>query len=221
MTDILDYLNELEIFDELAPIICISFIGSCIHEYIFKTEQHHRFFFNLNIWISTLVSSIISFTIDPWILDFNSRLIFLPPLIIGLSGMDLINKLTTLKGSAKILEFLVGFIGLKRKDSKDDLLDDDKKEEKKKLFEEYKTLENLLSNFFNLSTKLISDYYTTKDMKYFISTYLFIKQDFDIIRTELLHYNTLPINLVLILTSIYQKIIELDTLYNKISRSIP
>lgn len=213
MSQIFDYLKELEIFEELAPIICISFIGSCIHEYVFKVNTQQHFLFNINIWISTLVSSIISFAIDPWILDFNPRLVFLPPLIIGLSGMDLVNKLTTLKGSSKVIEFFLGFVGLNRKNDNDHTLDDNKE-----ISQDYDELESILLTFYNIISKILSDYYTKKNVKEFLKIYPFIQRDFDILRTEFLHYKMIPINLTLIISAILKKKLEIEMVYNKITR---
>lgn len=206
----MDYLNKIELIEELAPIVFVSFIGSCIHEYVFKLQHQQRFVFNLNIWISTIVTSIICFVIDPWIMDFNSRLIFLPPLIIGLSGMDLITKLSTLKGSIKIFEIVLSFIGLNRRT--ENINEDNKSEEDK-----YTELENSLTIFFNLVTQLLTDYYTTKNKQQFLPTYILLKKDFDNLRADILHYDTLPITLILLISSILKKMIEADSIYDKLT----
>lgn len=210
MDQIMDYLNKIELIEELAPIVFVSFIGSCIHEYVFKLQHQQRFVFNLNIWISTIVTSIICFVIDPWIMDFNSRLIFLPPLIIGLSGMDLITKLSTLKGSIKIFEIVLSFIGLNRRT--ENINEDNKSEEDK-----YTELENSLTIFFNLVTQLLTDYYTTKNKQQFLPTYILLKKDFDNLRADILHYDTLPITLILLISSILKKMIEADSIYDKLT----
>ena len=213
MTEILNNLQDVEILDEIAPIIFISLLGSCIHEYIFKSNKH--FLLNINIWVSTFVTSIICFAIDPWIIDFNSRLIFLPPLLIGLSGMDLVQHLSTLKGNITILEYLLSFIGINRKNTKD--FPDNHTEDTPK--NNYEELDNLLSIFFYLISSLLSTYYSNPDTKSFLKKYHMVKKDFNLLNNELIKYNTIPITSTLLFSYIIKKVIELDTIYTSIIRS--
>lgn len=206
-------IESIEILEELAPIIIISLLGSCIHEYIFKSNKY--FFFNYNIWISTLVTSIICFAIDPWVLEISPRLVFLPPLLIGLSGMDLVQHLSTLKGNMNILEYILSFIGINRNDSKD--FSDSKDFKQSQNY--YEELDNLLSVFFYLISTTLSHYYTNPDNKEFLKKYHYLKKDFDLLHNEMIKYKTIPVTSTLLFSTIIKKVIELDNIYSNIIRS--
>jgi len=213
MDKLFNYIENTEVLDEIIPIIVISLLGSCIHEYIFKSNKY--FFFNYNIWISTIVTSIICFVIDPFIMEFNPRLVFLPPLLIGLSGMDLVQHLSTVKGNMTILEYILSFVGINRQDQKDfpDTKDD------KHSQNSYEELDNLLSIFFYLLSTVLSHYYTNQDNKTFLKKYHFLKKDFDLLNNEMIKYKTIPVASTLLFSSIIKKVIELDNIYANIVRS--
>lgn len=210
MKDLLIYIENLEIIDEITPIFCISLLGSCIHEYIFKSNK--KFFLNLTIWINTLMASIICFAIDPFIMNISPRLVLLPPLLIGLSGMDLIKHLSTLEGLLTIIEYILSFFGINRKE-KSSISDSDNETTS------YEDLNTLLSTFFYLVTSLLSTYYTNNDKKEFLKTYHAIKKDYDLLNNELLKHKTIPITSTLLFGSITKKVIELDNIYNSICSS--
>lgn len=213
MDKLFNYLENIEVLDEIIPIIVISLIGSCIHEYIFKSNRY--FFFNYNIWISTIITSILCFAIDPFIMAFNTRLVFLPPLLIGLSGMDLVQHLSTVKGNMTILEYILSFVGINRKDREDfpDTKDD------KHSQNSYEELDNLLSIFFYLVSTVLSHYYTNQDNTTFLKKYHFLKKDFDLLNNEMIKYKTIPVTSTLLFSSIIKKVIELDNIYANIVRS--
>lgn len=195
------------LIDELGPILCLSFLGSCIHEYTFN-HNNQVFFRNINLWMSTLIAAIISFIIDPFVLEVSPRLILLPPLILGLSGMDLIIHLSTVKGSLEVLKEIFGFIGIKKntRDSSDNQV-------KNTDFEE---INNLISVFFYLISSVLSTYYTDQNNKDFLKQYFLIKKDYDLLNSEISKYAALPVSSVLAVTTIIKKVIELDTVYNHI-----
>ena len=103
---------------EILLVMIIAFMGSFAHEYISFIRSGKRI--TLSVWINVFVSSfvtvIICLAIDPFIINIHPRLIFLPPLIIGLLGTELISKLSTISGSANILEYILGFFGIERSD---------------------------------------------------------------------------------------------------------
>ena len=96
---------------EILLVMIVSLIGASIHEYIFRsnTSAETGFLRNPKVWISGLVSSIICYAIDPWILEINPRLVLLPPLLLGLAGMDLVLRLSTLRGVSVFFEWILGF----------------------------------------------------------------------------------------------------------------
>ena len=106
---------------EILLVMIIAFMGSFAHEYILFIKSGKRI--TLSVWINVFVSSfvtvIICLAIDPFIINIHPRMIFLPPLIIGLLGTELISKLSTISGSANILEYLLGFFGIERSDKTD------------------------------------------------------------------------------------------------------
>ena len=110
-----EFFEGIPIVESLI-LILISFIGSIIHEYIFN--HRFNFFKNPNVIITVVVSYLISFSIDPFIMQLSPRFILLPPLILGLLGIELATRLSTLKGSSSLLEYILGFLKIKRKDSK-------------------------------------------------------------------------------------------------------
>ena len=213
MGQLFNYLENSEVLEEIIPIIVISLIGSCIHEYIFKSNR--SFFLNYNIWISTIVTSIICFVLDPFIMEFNTRLVFLPPLVIGLSGMDLVQHLSTVKGNMTVLEYILSFAGVNRKNQKDfpDTKDDNHSQNS------YEELDNLLSIFFYLVSTVLSHYYTNQDNKVFLKKYYFLKKDFDLLNNEMIKYKTIPVTSTLLFSSIIKKVLELDSIYSNIIRS--
>lgn len=213
METFLHILDSYEVLDELTPIICITLICSCIHEYIFRTNEHYTFLTNKKIWISTFVTSIICFVLDPWIVDFNPRLALLPPLILGLSGMDLVNRLSTVKGNMTIIEYILSFVGIDRKDTSTDTNTQTTPQVN------YDDLDNLLSIFLYLVSTLLAKYYTNKDPQLFLKKYYFIKKDFDLLNNEIIKYQAIPVTSTLVFSTIIKKVIELDSIYNNITCS--
>lgn len=200
-------LDLQALIDELGPVICLSLLGSCIHEYIFN-HNNKTFFLNINLWMSTLIASIISFILDPFILEISPRLILLPPLILGLSGMDLIKHLSTVQGSLEVFKELFGFIGIK-KPSTDNSYDQEQKMD-------FDDINNLISVFFYLISSMLSTYYTNQNNKDFLKQYFLIKKDYELLNAKISKYPSLPLSSILVITSIIKKIIELDSIYNNI-----
>ena len=67
-----EFFEGIPIVESLI-LILISFIGSIIHEYIFNHRSN--FFKNPNVIITVVVSYLISFSIDPFIMQLSPRFI--------------------------------------------------------------------------------------------------------------------------------------------------
>ena len=128
---------------EILLVMIVSLIGASIHEYIFRsnTVRGGDFLRSPKVWISAFVSSIICYVIDPWIMEINPRLVLLPPLLLGLAGMDLVLRLSTLRGFSLFFEWILGFFSINNTNSEDSagipgdegkILYDEVEEEKKK-----------------------------------------------------------------------------------------
>lgn len=110
-----DFLSVLEIF----LLLVVSYIGTIIHEYIFIPGKT-KFIKNIRVWLTVIMNFIICYSINPYIIDLNPRLILLPPLVLGLLGNELAVRLGTIKGSTSFIEYILGFFGIKNKLSKDE-----------------------------------------------------------------------------------------------------
>lgn len=199
---------------EILITTLISFIGSCIHEYVFTTNTSQSFLKNTKIWISTIVSVLICLSIDPWLIEYNIRLVLLPPLLLGLAGMDFVERLTTVKGSSKIIEYLLSFIGLKRDN------DDDKEESKQKIADSYKEINELSTIVFEMFSNLIISYYMDKNKFNFLKSYKEVKIKYNQLNTKIMEYEQLPLNITLILGKIIKKEIEADLLYDNLTNKL-
>lgn len=104
---------------ESVVLFIVLYIGSIVHEYFFipgKTE----FIKNPRIWLTVVMNFIICYSINPYIIEFNPRLILLPPLVLGLLGNELAVRMGTLSGSTSFIEYILGFFGIKNKLTKEE-----------------------------------------------------------------------------------------------------
>lgn len=221
---------------ELILIVGVSFVGASVHEYIFSSQSSIiAFFKNPNIWISTLVSSILCFIINPWIIDFNPRLLLLPPLLFGLAGMDLVMRLVTLKGSTSIIEYILGFLGIKnnKEDDKYGVPNIDEThpnndttdhthttEEQEGMstedFERFVNLDQIVHTNFDAICALLVEYYINHDKVRFLHGYHTIKMQLENQQRILLSYQFVPIGITLKLSEILKKEIEMETIYHEL-----
>ena len=104
-----DFLSILEI---LLTLI-VAFVGAAVHEYVF-TPGETKLFRNAHVWATVSVDFIICYSINPYIISLNPRLILLPPLIIGLLGNELAIRMGTIKGSTSMIEYILGWFNIKR-----------------------------------------------------------------------------------------------------------
>lgn len=109
---------------EITIIFFISLIGSITHEYISiikNINKLNKLEILISIISSTIIITIVCISINPLIVKISPRLILLPPLILSLTGSELIIYLTGFKSSAKLIEYILSFFGINR--SKDNIQD--------------------------------------------------------------------------------------------------
>ena len=109
---------------EITIIFFISLIGSITHEYISiikNINKLNKLEILISIISSTIIITIFCISINPLIVKISPRLILLPPLILSLTGSELIIYLTGFKSSAKLIEYILSFFGINR--SKDNIQD--------------------------------------------------------------------------------------------------
>lgn len=228
-----ELLNSSETFYiELTITFIIAFIGSFTHEYLTNDGPDRSIMKNPNVWLSTIISTILCYIIDPWVMEFSPRLMFLPPLILGLVGMDLVKRLTTIKGSTGLLEYILTFFGIRRiKDSNGNGIPDIDNEDKEKVDlvkhkrmteEETKfivLLENMTQICYTAINGVLVEYYTRHDNTAFLYSYGRIKAEQEIIRSSVSLFNVIPMTTSLKLSELLKKSMELDAIYNEIVAS--
>lgn len=109
---------------EITIIFFISLIGSITHESISivkNINKLNKLEILISIISSTIIITIVCISINPLIVKITPRLILLPPLILSLTGSELIVYLTGFKSSAKLIEYILSFFGINR--SKDNIQD--------------------------------------------------------------------------------------------------
>lgn len=115
---------------EIAVTLPIALIGVISHEIVYTQNYSglgslKKLLTSTHVWVTVFVSFIISYSIDPYIVKINPRLVMLPPLILGLLGNELIIRLSTIKGSTSFIAYIVQFIKyIFGKDSKPDPISD-------------------------------------------------------------------------------------------------
>lgn len=238
MNELLSFSSDVEIV-EILLVVGVSFIGACVHEYIFRQNNQRYFFKNPNIWISTVVSSILCYIVNPWIINFNPRLVLLPPLLFGLAGMDLVMRLATVKGSTSILEYLLGFLGIKNQKEDEhygapDIETNNTRVEEKtnestteaqpvmntEEFERLVNLDQMVQTSLDSICNLLVEYYVRHDRAAFLRGYNTVKLNLDLLHHTLLSYQLVPIATTLKLSEILKKKIEIDTVYHELT-SLP
>jgi hypothetical protein len=241
-----DLLLTSETVTEIILVLGVSFIGSSIHEYVFRSEDNRSFFKNPNIWISTVVSSIICYTINPLISDFNPRLMLLPPLLVGMAGMDLVRRLVTTEGSSSLIEYILGFFGVTNKktegtygvppleshqpqvDEHDDHVEPSHEDLTQQTlhstpvlptntFENLMSLDAMVQSVLDGIADLIIDYYVHKDKEVFLHGYVTTKNNMRIMRTHMLDHQFIPISTALKLSEIIKKEEELNKVYVEVT----
>lgn len=104
---------------ETLLILIISFVGAFGHEFMQFMNQNKRITISVwgEIFITTIVVSIISLAINPFITAIHPRLILLPPLLLSLLGEELLNKLIHIDKSSKLFITVLKFLHVKIPDN--------------------------------------------------------------------------------------------------------
>lgn len=236
-----DLLLASESAAEILLVLGVSFVGASVHEYVFRSEDNRAFFKNPNVWVSTLVSSIVSYTINPWVSDFNPRLMLLPPLLFGMAGMDLVKRLSTPEGSSSIIEYVLGFFGITNKKTEGSYgvppippstvgKEDQHTEEEEPQtttfpipvlptsnFEHLMSLDQMVQSVLDSICNLVVDYYVHKDKEAFLRGYFTVKSNMGIMQANMRTHQFIPITTALKLSEILKKEIELDQVYETIT----
>jgi len=173
-----DFLSILEI---LLTLI-VAFVGAAVHEYVF-TPGETKLFRNAHVWATVSVDFIICYSINPYIISLNPRLILLPPLIIGLLGNELAIRMGTIKGSTSMIEYILGWFNIKRNTTEDETtgVNDETGEihEESKKPKQEKQEQNHSSINLDAETILIDDNINNNIDKFFTNKELSIKADLD------------------------------------------
>lgn len=222
---------------EILLVLGVSFIGASVHEYVFRSGDNRAFFKNPNIWVSTTVSSIICYTINPWMSDFNPRFMLLPPLLLGMAGMDLVKRLATPEGSSSLIEYFLGFFGITNKKTEGPygIPPTPKAEEEPQVeedhlsallgnpvlptptFEHLMSLDQMVQSVLDGICNLVVDYYVHKDKEAFLRGYFTVKTNMTIMHTNMRSHQFIPMTTALKLSEILKKEIELDQVYESIT----
>lgn len=199
---------------EILLMSIIAFIGAFIHEYISFIRRGKRITIMvwLNIFVTVIIDLIISISINPFVAKIHPRLVLLPPLLIGLLGTELAIRLSTIGGSTSLIEYILGFLKIKRADTTqtpkdnvptvDDSLDDE---------------------IVKISAKmelLLTEYYREKNEELFISVYKSLKEDSinmkNEIKKRLESEELIPLPIALKLSEMFKIEIVLDKIYDEI-----
>ena len=101
---------------EILLISVISFVGAFTHEFIKFISKNKRV--TIYVWFkvltNTIIVAILSLAIDPFIATIHPRMILLPPLLMGLLGEELLNKLIHWNQSSEVIEYILSFFKIKR-----------------------------------------------------------------------------------------------------------
>lgn len=199
---------------EILLMSIIAFIGAFIHEYISFIRRGKRITIMvwLNIFVTVIIDLIISISINPFVAKIHPRLVLLPPLLIGLLGTELAIRLSTIGGSTSLIEYILGFLKIKRADTTqtpkdnvptvDDSLDDE---------------------IVKISAKmelLLTEYYREKNEELFLSVYKSLKEDSinmkNEIKKRLESEELIPLPIALKLSEMFKIEIVLDKIYDEI-----
>lgn len=232
---------------EIIIILMISLIGSVIHESILisknKTKKIDKTKTIISIFSSTIIITIICISINPLIVKVSSRLILLPPLILSLTGSDLIIYLTGFKSSAKLIEYILSFFGINR--SKENIQDvteldevfnpnqkvieikkeekenDASKEPEEKVEEKIEIkdkelldkIEEVYLIISSLKEKIDTDKIPNSD---FIWNFVSIKEEIGIVKNIILEMKSVDPGILIKFTNIIELESELNLLFKKI-----
>lgn len=199
---------------EILLISIIAFVGAFTHEYISFIHRGKRVTFNTwcNIFITVVIDMIISISINPFIRKISPNLVLLPPLLIGLLGTELAKKLTTISGSASLLEYILGFFKIKRADTTTTPNDDTS------TIKDILNKENIDDEILNIQTQmeiLSEEYKIQKNNNKFIEVYKFVKLQSSLLKDKL-RDKDIPLTTTLKLAEMLKAEADIDTIYEDI-----
>lgn len=233
-----------EVTLEILLVLGVSFVGASVHEYVFRSEGNRVILKNPNVWVSTIVSSIICYAVDPWIATFNPRLMLLPPLLLGMAGMDLVRRLSTIEGSSSIIEYILGFFGITNKKTEGPYGVPTKEKEEEtptptapsiqepqqsqvslhldpvlptSNFAHLMNLDQMVHAILDSICNLVVDYYIHHDRANFLRGYYTIKTNIEIMHTHMKSHQLIPISTALKLSEVLKKELELEGIYRSIT----
>lgn len=205
---------------EILLISTIAFIGAFIHEYISFIKKGKRVTLMVwfNIFITVIIDIIISISINPFIISINPRLMLLPPLIIGLLGTELAMKLSTINGSTSFIEYILGFLKIKRADTTSTPINNS--------YDDYdnSSIDDEIIKINAQIEIILEEYELTKDDKKFIEFYKTLKnKSFEIKEKIDSEYSndSIPLNIALKMSEMIKLEISLDKIYNNIKNNTP
>ena len=198
---------------EILLISIIAFIGAFIHEYISFIRKGKRITIYVwgNIFTTVLTSTILSVSINPFLVTINPRLILLPPLLMGLLGTELALRLSTISGSSSFIEYILGFFKIKKLGGTKSPTDLDKENLDKKV-----DLEDEITNIQTQMEILMEEYKINKDDKKFVEVYKFVKFQSSLVKEKTNKLNPIPLNTSLKLTEMIKIEVSLDKIYEDI-----
>ena len=220
---------------EILLMTTLSFIGSLMHEYIVSVKKYHiknLTSISINISLTVIIDVIICISINQLILDISPRLVLLPPLIIGLVGKQLVDSLTSLKATSRIIAFIFSLLGMgdgssslpdpdnngeesneneKKEQPTKSVKKEESKEEKIKNFEIHS--EKLLNAMNNLIVKYLQNDIKDKD---FIIIYKVIKVNVKAIKIRIQDNSIVSVDEALRVSEIVKNEDYLDKIYTDI-----
>ena len=211
---------------EIIFISVISLIGSLIHRYVIRSDDYKndsKLYIVIDSFIVVTIDTIICVSIDQFIISLSPRLILLPPLLLGLIGKELIEYMSEIGSSFKLIEYILSFVGIHRKNAK--AVDiDDIKVKKRKQKQNYINMIELERNYnqkilllINEIDILISDYFDHKiDTVRFVLRYKKIILDIRDIKEELKRKEDISVNTAVKLSRLLKNQEYIDRIYNEL-----
>lgn len=210
---------------EITIIFFISLIGSITHESITiikNINKLNKLEILISIISSTIIITIVCISINPLIIKISPRLILLPPLILSLTGSELIVYLTGFKSSAKLIEYILSFFGINRsKDNIQDVTEIDgvlnpdqksiqKEEDEEDLINEIKETYIYLLN--------LKEKYDNQEMSNydFIWNFMNVEEDIESIKYKILEIKTVNPIILLEFTDIIRLQADLNVVFKQI-----
>lgn len=211
---------------EVIFISVISLIGSLIHRYIINSDDYendNKLDIVIDSFIIVTIDTVICISIDQFIVSISPRLILLPPLLLGLIGKELIEYMSVLSSAFKLIEYILSFIGIHRKNAKAvdiDSIKVDKRKKRQNHINEIELERNYNEKILSLINDidiLIADYFDYKiDTTRFVLRYKKIILYIEDIKDELSRKEDIPVNTAVKLSRLLKNQEYIDRIYNEL-----